>query len=321
MSHANVAAVILAAGKSTRMRTELCKVLHPICGRPMLAYVIDACRRAGVQRYFVIVGYGKDQVISAFSGDAQVGFVEQREQRGTGHAVLCAREQVADKFDHVVVLCGDAPLIRAETITQLVERHLTDGAAATLATAVLPDPTGYGRILRDSEGRLRGIVEQNDCTPEQRQIREINPSYYCFNTRDLFGALENITPNNAKNEYYLTDALAILINAGKRAAAITAVPPEDVFGINSRAELAMVNRVMRDRINAAVMDMGVTIVDPQSTWIDARATIGQDTVIHPFSHIGPAAIGRNCVIGPFARLSGGAVADGAVLGPAWEAAR
>ncbi len=319
-SQASIAAVILAAGKSTRMRTEMCKVLHPVCGRPMLAFVLDACRQAGVQRCFVIVGYGKEQVIAAFADDSHLGWVEQREQKGTGHAVLCAREQIAGRFEHVLVLCGDGPLIRAETVRQLLERHISEQSYATLATAVLSDPSGYGRIVRDAEGRLRGIVEHNDCSAEQRQISEVNPSYYCFRTRELLEALDQVKPNNAKNEYYITDAISILINAGRKAVAVSAVPPEDVFSINSRAELALVNRVMRDRVNAALMAAGVTIVDPQTTWIDARAQIGADSIVHPFSHIGPASFGRDCSIGPFAHVAGGVFADASVIPPGWRAA-
>lgn len=315
MASPTFASIILAAGKSTRMRTEIPKVLHAVLGRPMLAYVVDACREAGVEDCIGVVGYGKDQVIAAFRGDTKLNWVEQTEQRGTGHAVLCCRSAVLNRYDHVLVLCGDGPLIRGDTIRQLVDKHLSAGAAATLATAVLDDPTGYGRIQRDAAGKLLGIVEQGDCSPEQRAIREVNPSYYCFRTVDLFFALDQVRPNNSKNEYYLTDAIAILTHAGRGVQAITAVPPQDVFAANTRQELALLNRVMRERINDRHMTAGVTIVDPSTTWIDARAEIGTDTIIHPFVHIeGPARIGRNCRIGPFARLAGAArVADGASI--------
>lgn len=300
---ARTAAIILAAGKSTRMKTDVCKVLHEVCGRPMLAYVLDACRAAGVADCIVVVGYGKDAVMRAFSSDRGIRWIEQAEQKGTGHAVLCCRE-AARGFDNVLVLCGDGPLIREQTLQQLLETHAREQAAATLATAVLDDPTGYGRIVRDERGQLTGIIEQRDCTPQQREIREVNPSYYCYRAADLFTALDQVRPNNAKNEYYLTDTLGILIGAGRTVVAVTAVPPADILSINSRQELALVNRVMRDRILDRHMSAGVTIVDPATTWIDSRVTIGQDTVIQPFTYIaGPGQIGRNCTIGPFVYLA------------------
>lgn len=310
MGQPRITACILAAGKGTRLKTERPKVMHEVCGRPMLAHVIDACRAAGVQRCVIVVGYEKDQVIDALAGDNDLVFVEQAEQLGTGHAVMVCHEELAGQCDHVLVLCGDGPLIRASTIRELIDRHLADKAAATLATAEIDEPAGYGRIVRDQAGSLQGIVEHKDCTPEQLAIREVNPSYYCFRAEDLLESLAKIENNNAKGEYYVTDTLGILIGAGRTVTAMTAVPPEDIFSINSRQDLAMVNRVLRDRINREIMDSGVTIVDPQTTWIDARAEIGPDTVVHPFSCItGKVRIGRGCTIGPFAH-----VREGTVLG-------
>lgn len=301
-------AIILAAGQGTRLKTQRPKVLHEVCGRPMLAYVLDACRAAGVDQCFVVVGYEKQQVQDAFRGDDGICWVEQSDQKGTGHAVMMAREQVAGRFEHALVLCGDGPLIRAETLRQVLGRHLEEHAAATLATAILPDPTGYGRILRDATGNLARIVEERDCSPDQRQIAEVNPSYYCFRVADLFAALDRIRPDNAKGEYYLTDTLEVLIRDGRKVLALTAVPPEDVFSINSRRDLALVSAVMRDRINTALMDAGVTLIDPATTWIDARARIGQDTVVHPFVRVaGAARVGCGCVIGPFANVPEGMV--------------
>jgi bifunctional UDP-N-acetylglucosamine pyrophosphorylase/glucosamine-1-phosphate N-acetyltransferase len=312
-----VGAVILAAGKGTRLKTEWPKVLHAVCGRPMLAYVIDACRTAGVRECVVVVGYGKEMVIQAFADDPDLTWIEQNPQLGTGHAVMVCREHLAGRFDHLVVLGGDGPLIRAQTLQSLVERHLAEQAAATLATAVLDDPTGYGRIWRDPEGRMLGIVEHGDATPEQKRIREVNPSYYCFKQPEFLAALDQVRPNNVKNEYYITDAISILLAAGEKVQAITSVPPQDIFSINSRQELAMVNGVMRDRILDRLMSSGVTIVDPRTTWIDNRAAIGQDTVIHPNVIIsGPATIGRGCRIGPFVSLTGAArVPDQGVVLP------
>lgn len=310
------AAIILAAGKSTRMVTDLPKVLHEVCGRPMLAYVVDACRQAGVEKIICVVGYRKDDIIRAFSHEPDLVFVEQKEQKGTGHAAMCCREALEGFEGNCMVIAGDMPLVRSETLRLLIDTHSEQKSAVTLATAVLDDPTGYGRIVRDKYGNLQGIVEHSDCTPEQLQIREINPSYYCFDKKLLFEALDQIQPNNVKGEYYITDALKILISGGHRAMAITAVAAEDAMGVNSRLELAEVGRVMQNRIQRKLMLSGVTIVDPPNTWIDVRAEIGQDTVIHPFTYIhGRVKIGRRCSVGPFAYLRDGTtLAEDVVVG-------
>ncbi len=301
-------AVIMAAGQSTRMNTKLPKVLHEVCGRPMLEWVLEACRAAGVGRIIVVIGYGKEQVIERYKNDRDLVFVEQAPQRGTGHAVMCCRPQLAGHQGLTLVLCGDAPLIRAETLKVLIDKHISETSAVTLATAMMKDPAGYGRIVRDAWGNIQGIVEHNDCSPQQLAIQEINPGYFCFNNSLLLEALEKITPNNKKNEYYLTDALHLLIHAGHRATAITAVPEEDAMGVNNRQQLSLAGKIMQQRIQQTLMASGVTIVDPPNTWIDARAKIGQDTVIEPFTCIyGNAVVGDNCRIGPFAFLREGTV--------------
>jgi len=304
-------AIILAAGQSTRMNTKMPKVLHEVCGRPMLEWVLTACRDAGVQKHIVVVGYGKEQIVEHFGSDGDVEFVEQAEQKGTGHAVMCCREQLAGFSGQTLVLCGDAPLIRSETVKVLLDKHLQEKATVTLATAVMHDPSGYGRIVRDGYGNIQGIVEHNDCNAEQRDINEINPGYFCFQTPLLLEALDKITPNNVKNEYYLTDALHILLADGHKATAITAVAEEDALGVNNRMQLSVAGKIMQRRIQERLMDSGVTITDPPNTWIDARVRIGQDTVIEPFTCIrGAVVIGTNCRIGPFAYLHEGAeVAD------------
>lgn len=316
MDLARTTAVVLAAGMGTRLKSDLPKVLHEICGRPMLAWVLDACRAVGVRQCIVVVGHGRERVRDAFADDREITWITQEPQRGTGHAVMVCREALRP-FETALVLCGDGPLIRAETLRELLSRHAADGAAATLATAVLDDPTGYGRILRDGAARMTGIVEHGDATAEQRKIREVNPSYYCFQVADLLAALERITPNNRKGEYYITDVLPLMMAAGRGVTAITAVRPEDIYSINSRQELALVNRVMRDRVLDRLMSDGVTIIDPATTWIDARATIGRDTVILPGVHIvGPARVGAGCRIGPLVVLGGtDVVTDHTVLGP------
>jgi bifunctional UDP-N-acetylglucosamine pyrophosphorylase/glucosamine-1-phosphate N-acetyltransferase len=306
--------IILAAGKGTRMNTDLPKVLHEVCGRPMLAFVVDACREVGIDKLLIIVGYKKECVIDNFKDVPNITWVEQTEQKGTGHAVMCCQQYLKDFDGNCVILCGDGPLIRSETLKELLEKHEQEHSAATLATAILDDPSGYGRIARDNYGNLQGIVEHSDCTAEQLRIREVNPSYYCFDWKTLDWALGQITPQNVKKEYYLTDALSVIIKSGKKAIAITAVPPEDVLSINSRRQLADVSKVMQDRIQEKLMCDGVTIVDPSNTWIDARAQIGKDTVIHPFTYIhGNVKIGRNCRVGPFAYLRDGTVLEDDVI--------
>ena len=312
-----IAAIILAAGKSTRMKTELPKVMHELCGRPMLAYVLDACREAGIGQLHLVVGFAKETVIEAFANEAGVHFVEQREQKGTGHAVAVCTEALKGFVGDVIVIAGDMPTIRAETLRTLLAAHQKNGAAASIATTVLKDPAGYGRIIRGRDGRFERIVEHRDCSAEQLQIHEVNPSYYCFDAEALFQALPRIEPNNAKGEYYITDALAIIRSSGKLVQATTSVPAEDAVGINSRSELADVAKVMQRRIQAGWMERSVTIVDPDNTWIDSRAKIGPESIIRPFSYVeGNAKIGAGCTVGPFAYLTDGTVVeDGADAGP------
>jgi len=309
-------AILLAAGVSSRMNTKLPKVLHEVTGRPMLAYVLDACRSVGVDKIYVIVGFGAEQVKERFADASDIVWVQQDKQLGTAHAVKCCREHLEKFSGQTLVLCGDGPLIRAKTLQMLIEKHEAELSAATLATAVLDDPTGYGRIIRDAYGNIQGIVEDSDCTPAQRAVKEVNPSYYLFNNAALFRALEKVQPNNVKQEYYLTDALSVMIATGHKVVAITAVRPEEAVGVNSRAQLSVASKIMQHRVQQELMENGVTIVDPDNTWIDARAQIGQDTVIEPFVYVhGEVRIGRACRIGPFAFLRHGTViGDDVVLG-------
>jgi bifunctional UDP-N-acetylglucosamine pyrophosphorylase/glucosamine-1-phosphate N-acetyltransferase len=285
----SIAAIILAAGKSTRMKSRRVKVLHEICGRSMLAYVLDAARSAGAERIVVVVGHDRESVMREFAHQEDIQWVHQQEQKGTGHAVQVCREALEDFTGEVFVLAGDGPLIRAQTLANILEAHRAEHAAMTLATSVIDHPAGYGRIVRDSAGDILAIVEEKDATAEQRNIREVNPSYYLFDNRALFEALDQIKPNNQKGEYYLTDALAILRGQGRKVTALAAVPAEDVLSINSRLELAVVSRVMQRRIQAGIMESGVTIVSPENTWIEFGAKIGQDTVLEAFAWVGAGA--------------------------------
>jgi bifunctional UDP-N-acetylglucosamine pyrophosphorylase/glucosamine-1-phosphate N-acetyltransferase len=298
------------------MVTRLPKVLHDVCGRPMLAYVLDACRQASIDKMYVVVGYGKEQVIEKFKDADDVCWVEQAEQKGTAHAVMCCKEQLASFSGQVLILCGDGPLLRTGTLNELIEKHEGEESAVTLATMVLDEPHGYGRIVRDEQGNIQEIVEERDCSEKQRAIKEVNPSYYCFEKEILFEVLEKVRPDNIKNEYYLTDAVRLILAIGLKACAVQAVRPQDALSVNSRQQLAKVNEVMQKRIQEKLMGQGVTIVSPVNTWIDAQARIGQDTIIEPFTYIrGDVEIGRNCRIGPFVYLTDGTVLpDNVVLG-------
>jgi bifunctional UDP-N-acetylglucosamine pyrophosphorylase/glucosamine-1-phosphate N-acetyltransferase len=297
----SLTAVILAAGKSTRMKSRRAKPLHEICGQPMLEWVLRACFDAGVTRVLVVVGHGKDEVISRFGRDKRIHFVEQTEQLGTGHAVRVCESELKKHSGDVFILAGDGPLIRGQVLRTLLETHRSEKAAATMATAVLDDPTGYGRIVRDDAGEFIEIVEEADCTPDQRAIREVFPSYYCVKSEELLLALSKLTNDNAKREYYLTDIFAILRKAGKKVVAVQAVAAEDTLSVNTRAQQAEVDCIMQERIQRQHRDAGVTITSTHSTYIESDVSIGADTVIHPFSYIGRGArIGPDCVIGPFA---------------------
>ncbi len=309
-------AIVLAAGVSRRMNTQMPKVLHEVCGRPMLAYVLDACREAGIGKIYVVVGFGIERVRERFSDTEDIVWIQQKEQKGTGHAVLCCKQHLKEFEGETIVVCGDGPLIRAATLKTLIEKHEAGQSSVTLATAILDDPTGYGRIVRDAHSNIQGIVEDSDCTSEQLRIKEVNPSYYLFDNEILFEAVEKVKPDNVKGEYYLTDALSLIIATGHKVLAVTAVRPDEAVGVNSRTELTEANKIMQRRIQQQLMDSGVTIVDPDNTWIDIRAQIGQDTVIEPFTYIhGEVKIGRGCRVGPFAYLRSGTVLeDDVVLG-------
>ena len=257
----NLSAIILAAGKGTRMKSDLPKVVHSVGGRAMVCAVVDACLESGCERVIVVVGYKQEAVRAALSSYGhRVEYAVQDEQLGTGHAVRCAEGLLKAEADavgrDVLVLCGDGPLIRSETIATMLRVHREHQASATLATAVIEDPSGYGRIARDAQGRFVAIVEQKNCTPEQLSIREVNPSYYCFDCRELFGALAGVTRNAASGEYYLTDVPGLLLKQGRRVEVIEAVPPEDVLSINTLEQLAEVDGIYRARRSDAAKTQG-----------------------------------------------------------------
>ena len=248
----SAAAIILAAGKGTRMQSDLPKVLHEVCGRPMLGYVLDACVGAGCDHLLTVIGHRADLVRQTFAdADGRIRWIEQAEQLGTGHAVMCCSEELRDHDGAVLVVAGDGPLLRAQTLRTLLDTHADSGAACTLATSILDDPARYGRVLRDEQGELAGIVEYLDADESQRAIREVNVSLYCFDAAALRDVLSRLSNDNAKGEYYLTDALGLLRDAGHKLAAVAAVPPEEVLSINTTDELETVSEILRRRREGA----------------------------------------------------------------------
>ncbi|HLT57796.1 MAG: bifunctional UDP-N-acetylglucosamine diphosphorylase/glucosamine-1-phosphate N-acetyltransferase GlmU [Limnochordales bacterium] len=307
-------AVVLAAGQGTRMRSKRPKVLHPLCGRPMLHTVVETVRRAGAGRVIVVVGHGADEVRAACAG-LDVEFVEQRPQLGTGHAVAQAEPLLGQYDGPLLVTYGDTPLWRPETLADLLARHRASGAAASVISAVVDEPAGYGRVVRDKvTGRFLRIVEQKDASAEEAQIREINSGTYCFDAPRLFAALREVEPVNAQGEYYLPDVLTVLERAGHAIEVVIVPDAREVLGVNNRAELARAEKILRRRIVEEWMLAGVTVEDPDTVYIDPRARLEADAVILPFTFIrGASVIGEDCRIGPHAEIEDSEIGRGAVV--------
>ena len=267
----------------------------------MLQHVIDAAKSAGSTREVVVIGAGAELVKQSFT---DVEFVMQEEQLGTGHAVLCAKENFANSTGNVMILCGDTPLFTEELLKNLIDAHEKFNAVATVLTAIMPDPKGYGRIIRADNVDFEKIVEDKDATPEQKKIREVNAGIYCFKVKNLFEALEKVTNENAQGEYYLPDVLEILRADGGKICAVIADDYRQTLGINSRIQLAEADKILRQRKNAELMLEGVTIIDPATTYIDFDVEVGQDTIIYPNTYLeGNTKIGSDCVIGPNVRFT------------------
>ncbi len=299
--------IVLAAGVGKRMRSRLPKVLHRICGRPMIRYVLAAVEEAGLSRPIVVVGRGAEAV-QVEVGDGAT-FVVQAQQRGTAHAVMTGLE-AATGDEAVLVLYGDVPLLSGETVRRMLEHHRDARPGITLLTAHLADPTGYGRILRGAGGTVRHIVEETDATPEERIVREINAGTYVFAGALLREGLRHVQPVNTQGEYYLTDVVAWALESGARVDALSVQDPQEVLGVNSRRDLARAEAAMRARLLDRLMDEGVTVLDPATTFLHADVAVGEDTVIHPGSSLeGATRVGRGCVIGPNARLVDAAIDD------------
>jgi bifunctional UDP-N-acetylglucosamine pyrophosphorylase/glucosamine-1-phosphate N-acetyltransferase len=321
MSPRSLDAVVLAAGEGTRMRSSRPKPLHLLCGRPMVVHVLDALAELSVDRVVVVVGHGDERVSKQVQAQSPLGleieFVEQRVQRGTGDAVsvaLTGFSESADDDGDIVVLPGDTPLLRPPTLAALVRMHRQSDAAASVLTAVIDDPTGYGRIVRGKDDRVLRIVEEADATDEERLIREFNTSIYCFRRNVLAPALRRLSPENAQGEYYLSDVIEVLADAGYKVVSMIAPDAMETAGVNDRAQLAIAEAELRDRINERWMRRGVTMVDPEHTYIDLSVELAPDVTLFPGSILrGETVVGAGAEIGPSAHLVDTEVGERAVV--------
>lgn len=306
---AQTAAIILAAGQGTRMKSSVPKVIHKLLGKPMLQYAIDVAESAGAAPIFVVVGFGADQVRETIGDD--VKYIWQTERLGTGHAVMMAEEELSKLSGDLLVLYGDTPLVKAETLMALVKEREEHQAAASILTVKLEDGAGYGRIIRNDKGSVLGIVEAKDATPEQLKINEVNAGIYSFEISELLKALKELAPNNAQGEYYLTDVIKIFAQKNLEVVAVTAEDAEEMMGPNDRVQLAQTEKYLRNRINREWMLNGVTICDPENTYIGSDVEIGKDTIIYPGSFLlGKTIVGENCSIGPQTMLTDAEIGSG-----------
>ena len=302
-------ALILAAGEGTRMKSGLPKVAHEILGVPMVRYVVEAALAAGCERVIAVTGHGSE-VVDTLLSDIEV--VHQDRQLGTGHAVMCAHDALAGFSGSLVVLSGDTPLLRAETIAGLIAQRESSASAVALLTTHLHDPSGYGRIVRDRDGAVAAIVEQKDLTADQHHLNEVNTGTYCFDSAVLFAHLDRLSTENAQGEYYLTDMVAVFNEEGLLVSALAAEEPLETLGVNSRVQLAEATKVMQRRINTRHMLEGVTMVDPGLVWIGPHVTIGRDVELWPMTFLtGRTVIADGAIVGPNSRVADSKVAEGA----------
>ncbi|MDQ0300160.1 bifunctional UDP-N-acetylglucosamine pyrophosphorylase/glucosamine-1-phosphate N-acetyltransferase [Salibacterium salarium] len=290
-------AVVLAAGKGTRMQSDLPKVLHKVCGKPMVQHVIDQLQFISADRIFTVVGHKSEMIKQQL--DTSSEFAYQKEQLGTAHAVKMCQKQLADQQGSTLIITGDTPLITGKTLRKCLEYHRSSNSAATILTMVPDDPSGYGRIVRDKNGQVERIVEHKDATKEQTAIHEVNSGIFCFDNNLLFHALDQVSTDNQQQEYYLPDVIEILKRQGKKISAVSAENVEESFGINDSSQLAHVEEIYQTRIMEYHRQNGVTITDPSSTSIEAGVTIGKHTVIEPRTQLrGTTQIGEYCIVGP-----------------------
>ncbi len=311
-------AVILAAGKGTRMKSDLPKVAHTVAGRPILQHVIDAIRGAGSSDIVLVLGFGREIIMETLPKTYPLKVAIQEQQLGTGHALMQAENQLSPEGT-ILVTNGDTPLLRSETLAELLKFHWASGAEATVMTAILDNPQGYGRVIRTRGGFFDRIVEEKDASSEEKQIREVNSGTYCFQTKSVFQALRDLKNDNAQHEYYLPDVLKILRRWRKPIAVYAADSAQDeVKGVNDHIQQAEAEHILRQRKNRQLMTEGVTIVDPETTYIDAQVTVERDTKILPGTFLtGNTSIGKNCLIGPYSCIADSEIADGCVIRQSW----
>ncbi|MEC1689658.1 bifunctional UDP-N-acetylglucosamine diphosphorylase/glucosamine-1-phosphate N-acetyltransferase GlmU [Bacillus mojavensis] len=305
-------AVVLAAGQGTRMKSKLYKVLHPVCGKPMVEHVVDEALKLSLTKLVTIVGHGAEEVKKQLGDKSE--YALQAEQLGTAHAVKQAQPFLADEKGVTIVICGDTPLLTAETMEAMLKEHTQKEAKATILTAVAEDPTGYGRIIRGESGAVQKIVEHKDASEEERLVTEINTGTYCFDNEALFRAIDQVSNDNVQGEYYLPDVIEILKNEGETVAAYQTGNFQETLGVNDRVALSQAELFMKERINKRHMQNGVTLIDPMNTYISPEAVIGSDTVIYPGTVIkGEVQIGEDTIIGPHTEIMNSSIGNRTVV--------
>ncbi|WP_416723770.1 bifunctional UDP-N-acetylglucosamine diphosphorylase/glucosamine-1-phosphate N-acetyltransferase GlmU [Bacillus stercoris] len=305
-------AVVLAAGQGTRMKSKLYKVLHPVCGKPMVEHVVDEALKLSLSKLVTIVGHGAEEVKKQLGDKSE--YALQAEQLGTAHAVKQAQPFLADEKGVTIVICGDTPLLTAETMEEMLKEHTQREAKATILTAIAEDPTGYGRIIRSQNGAVQKIVEHKDASEEERLVTEINTGTYCFDNEALFRAIDQVSNDNAQGEYYLPDVIEILKNEGETVAAYQTGNFQETLGVNDRVALSQAEQFMKERINKRHMQNGVTLIDPMNTYISPDAVIGSDTVIYPGTVIkGEVQIGEDTIIGPHTEIMNSSIGSRTVI--------
>ena len=310
----NIYGVILGAGEGTRMKSCLPKVLHKVAGKELISHVIDCLNNAvKMQKLVVIVGSGSDLVIK-YLEKYNADYAFQKERLGSAHALLQAKNKLKNLDGHLIVMCGDTPLVKSSTIKDLLKYHIRNKNNATVLSGMVQNPFGYGRIVRNSNGNVACIVEEKSATKEEKEIKEINSGIYCFDLKVLWKELNKVDNKNSKKEYYLTDVIEILNNDGYKTDAIALTTEEEILGVNDRKQLAVAENILRARKNDELMASGVTIVDPKTPYIDNDAVIGQDTIIKPNTFIeGKTKIGKNCVIGPDTTITDSIIRDNILI--------
>ncbi|MBI5492809.1 MAG: bifunctional UDP-N-acetylglucosamine diphosphorylase/glucosamine-1-phosphate N-acetyltransferase GlmU [Deltaproteobacteria bacterium] len=308
-----LAAIVLAAGKGTRMKSNLPKVLHGVAGRPMLFYPLDILKGLGASKVVAVVGFGRDEVKAAFPSNG-LTFAVQKDQLGTGHAVAIALKHLKNFNGDVLILSGDVPLIRKETVNGLIKLRGRRGPVLSFISTVLDNPSGYGRVVRDKDNSVVRIVEDRDCSPLQKRISEVNSGIYLVDSSFLYANIKRLGRKNAQGEYYLPDLVHLAVSQGLKAAALTHIDPDEVMGINNRIELARADKFMRRRISEALMLNGISILDPDNTYIDYGVKVGHDTVIYPGARLsGSTVLGERCVIEDGSIIVDSSIGDGSIV--------